>query len=312
MGTTEATRYQRFRSVLRLDGDREAFWGVSSILPVLVIYSLIFGLPILFALYASVHRIPLLNPEWELVGFENYAEVLAMDDFWHSLRTGVVFTVGNTIFQIVVGIWMALVLNRITRGKRVLTAIIFTAYLIPTVIVAFWALYMFDPDTGVLHMVFGNWLGLWEADAFALGSPDWAMPLVVLIGSWKFSVFVTILALAQLRAIPDRYYEAAKICQANRWQMFRDITWPRIKGIVLVAVLLRGVFMFNKYDIIAQLTNGGPGSVTETLPLLAYEVTFTDGSYGLGSAMSVVMFLFLTISGVIYFKLFNPSEEVET
>jgi multiple sugar transport system permease protein len=312
MGTTESSWYQRLCSPLRGQLDRETLYGISSVLPVFVIYCLIFGLPILVALYASVHRIPLLNPVWEFVGLQNYVDVLQMPEFWHSLERGILFTLGNTGLQIVVGIWMALVLNRVSRGKRLLTAIIFTAYLIPTVIVAFWALYMFDPDTGVLHMVFANWLGLWDPNAFALGTPGWAMPLVVLIGSWKFSVFVTILALAQLRAIPDRYYEAAKICKANRWQMFRDITWPRIRGVVLVAVLLRGVFMFNKYDIIAQLTNGGPGSLTKTLPLLAYEVTFTNGSYGVGSALSVVMFVVLAVSGVIYFKAFNPSEEVET
>jgi len=137
------------------------------------------------------------------------------------------------------------------------------------------------------------------------------MPLVILIGSWKFSIFVTIFALAQLRSIPSRFYEAARICGANRWQMFRDITFPRLKGIILTVILLRGVFMFNKFDLIWMLTEGGPGYATTTLPLLAYQETFQGGSYGLGNALAVMMFLILALSAILYFKAASPSQEAE-
>jgi multiple sugar transport system permease protein len=220
--------------------------------------------------------------------------------------------VGSTLLQLGVGLWMALVLNRITRGQKLLTAVVFTAYVIPTIIVSLVAMRVFDPSGGVFQMIGAEWLGLWGGREAPLGSRDWAMRLLILIGTWKFAVFVTIFTLAQLRAIPDRFYEAAKICGANRWQMFRDITLPRLMGIVLVVVLLRSVFMFNKFDIIWQLTEGGPGNATTTLPVLAYKTVYTDQAYGLANAISVVMFLFLLASAIIYFKLFNPSEEVET
>jgi multiple sugar transport system permease protein len=125
-------------------------------------------------------------------------------------------------------------------------------------------------------------------------------------------VFITIFALAQLRAIPERFYEAAKVCGANRMQMFRDITLPRIQGVILVAVLLRSIFMFNKFDIIFILTQGGPGVATTTLPILAYETAFVNSNYGLANALAVVMFVFLAIGAILYFVAFNPSEEVET
>jgi len=181
---------------------------------------------------------------------------------------GIVYMVGSTLLQLAVGLWMALVLNRITRGQKLLTAVVFTAYLIPTIIVSLVAMRVFDPSGGVFQMIGAEWLGLWGGREAPLGSRDWAMRLLILIGTWKFAVFVTIFTLAQLRAIPDRFYEAAKICGANRWQMFRDITLPRLMGIVLVVVLLRSVFMFNKFDIIWQLTEGGPGNATTTLPVL--------------------------------------------
>jgi multiple sugar transport system permease protein len=296
----------------RLPVDKEALQGAVTVLPVIALYFLIAILPVSFAVYASLFEIPLLNPNWEFVGLSNYAEVLTIDRFWGSLWTGVVYMVGSTLFQLVVGLWLALVLNRITRFQKVLTAVIFTAYLIPTIVVALVSLFMFDQSYGVFHLVGSEWLGLWDPRQYVLGSKDWAMPLLILIGSWKFAVFITIFALAQLRAIPSRFYEAAKVCGANKWQMFRDITLPRIQGVILVAVLLRSIFMFNKFDIIWIITQGGPGFATTTLPILAYREAFVGGSYGLGNAMAVVMFFFLAAGAVAYFKLFNPSEEVET
>lgn len=295
----------------RFDLDSEEMWGWGTVAPVVVLYLFISVLPIGFAIYASFHDVRLLNPQWEFVGLQNYFEVLSMGRFWTSLWLGAVFMIGSTVLQLAVGLWMALVLNRISFGQKIMTAVVFTAYLVPTVIIVLVSLYMLDVEVGILHVAGSN-IGLWEERTFALGQTTWAMPLIVLIGSWKFSVFVTIFTLAQLRAIPSRFYEAAKIAGATRWQMFRDITLPRIMGVLLIAVLLRAIFMFNKFDIIWMLTQGGPAWATSTLPILAYRTTFEGGTYGLGNAMAVVMFLFLMIGAVAYFKAFNPSEEVET
>lgn len=299
----------KFASILP---DKEALQGVATVIPILFLYTMVFVLPILFSIYASLHEIRLISPDWTFVGLQNYREVFALDQFWNSLRRGVFYMVGSTIFQLIVGVWIALVLNKIKLGQRILTALIFTAYLIPTIVVVLVGLIMFDPFVGVLHIPATEYLNLWDGNKAVFSVESWAMPIIILIGSWKFSVFVTILTLAQLRSIPSRFYEAAKVCGANRWQMFRDITYPRIRGVILIAVLLRGVFMFNKFDVIWMLTQGGPGYKTTTLPVLAYRTTFENGSYGLGNAIAVVMFLFLSIGGIMYFKLFDPSDEVET
>jgi multiple sugar transport system permease protein len=296
----------------RLPVDRETLAGIGTILPVIALYTIISIIPVGFAVWASLHEIPLLNPEWTWVGIGNYGEVFQVDRFWGSLGRGVVFMVGSTLLQLVVGLWMAMTLNRLATGQKIITAVVFTAYLIPTVVVSLLALFMFDTFFGVFHEVGANWLGLWGANEFALGQRDLAMPILILIGSWKFSVFITIFALAQLRSIPERFYEAAKVCGANRWEMFRDVTLPRIQGVILVAVLLRSIFMFNKFDLIWILTQGGPGYATTTLPVLAYREAFEASNYGLANAMAVVMFLFLAVGGIAYFKLFNPSDEVET
>jgi multiple sugar transport system permease protein len=296
----------------RLPIDRETVVGIGTILPVFVLYLLIAALPIAFAVWASLHSVHTLNPNWQWAGLENYVEVFQIGEFWGSMWRGVVYMVGSTLIQLAVGLWMALVLNRITRGQKLLTAVVFTAYLIPTIIVSLVALRMFDPAGGVLQAIGAEFFGLWGAQQAPLSARQWAMPLLVLVGSWKFAVFITIFTLAQLRAIPSRFYEAAKVCGANRFQMFRDITLPRIMGVILVAVLLRSIFMFNKFDIIWQLTSGGPGTATTTLPVLAYETVYQAYNYGLANALAVVMFLFLLAAAIVYFLAFNPSEEVET
>jgi len=310
--TIRADAAQLSRNLWGLLPDKETLVGWTSVTPVGFLYLVITIIPITFATYASLHDIGLLNPAWEFVGLENYGEVLALDQFWASLWRGTVYMVVSTLLQLITGVYIALVLNRIAFVRRIVTTIVFTAYLIPIVVIALAATMMFDPFVGVFHIIGSEWLGLWGANKYALGSKTWAMPLVILIGSWKYTIFISIFTLAQLRSIPDSYYQVAKVVGANKWEMFRDITLPRIKGVLLVAILLRSIFMFNKFDIWWMLTKGGPGYSTTTLPVLAYRQTFIEGYYGLGNSIAVVMFVFLAIGGILYFRLFNPSEEVET
>jgi len=287
---------------------QDGLWGGLAVLPVLFLYLLIAVVPILFAFYVSFHDVPATKPAYEFIGLQNYSEVLSTDRFWAALWRGVVFMIGSTVIQTTVGIWMALIVNNISRGERALSTLIFTAYLTPTVIVSLLATFMLDTQVGVLHQ-WGASLGLW--DGRLLGDPDLAMWALVAISSWKFSVFVTLFTLAQLRSIPERFYEAAKVCGATTWEMFRDITLQRIKGVLLIAILLRSIFMFNKFDIIMQLTGGGPGKATETLPIYAYEVLVTASRYGLANTIAIVMFAFLAAGAIGYFIAFNPSQEAD-
>jgi len=288
----------------------DGFWGFLTVLPVICLYTLIAVVPIGFAFAASLHEIPLMNPTWSFVGTSNYVEVFNLDRFWASMWRGVYYMIGSTILQTIIGVWIALTLNKMEFGQRILSSVIFSIYMIPTIIVVLLALFLLDPFIGFVHVYFGEGLGLWEN--YLLGNTELAMPAAILVGTWKFSVFITIFTLAQLRSIPDHFYEAAKICGANTWEMFRDITFPRIRGALLVAVFLRSIFMFNKFDVIYPLTQGGPGYATTTMPILAYRETFQGSAYGLGNAIAMVMFVFLAIVGILYLWALNPDEEVDT
>ncbi|WP_330633003.1 carbohydrate ABC transporter permease [Halocatena halophila] len=292
-----------------LGGLPESVWGWLSITPVLLLYTIVALCPITFAVVASFHDVHLLNPQWSFVGLSNYVEVFQIDRFWGSMWRGVLFMVGSTLVQFVVGVWMALVIDKLSRTSRLVSTLVFTSYLVPTIVVTVVFEFMLDPYDGVVHAA-GSSLGLWND--FLLGNTELAMAAVVVISSWKFAAFVSLFTLAQLRSIPDRFYEAARVCGATRWEQFRDITFPRIRGALAVVVFLRAIFMFNKYDVIWQLTEGGPGSATTTMPILAFKETFQMNAYGRGNAIAVIMFLVLFAGGVLYLRAINPSQEVQT
>ncbi|MDX1744901.1 MAG: sugar ABC transporter permease, partial [Halobacteriales archaeon] len=173
----------------------------------------------------------------------------------------------------------------------------------------FITLWMTNSQWGIINQLV-VWTGL--VDQF----PDWfsskrlAMASVIVTTSWKYSTFVTIMVLARLQGIPDGYYEAAKMSGANAVQAFRDITLPNLKNVLFIVVLLRFVWMFNKFDIIWVLTRGGPETATTTAVIYAYKEAFQFGALGNGAAVSTLLFIMLGGAAIVYFVVFNPSEEV--
>jgi len=148
--TFKKEQYKKSRSLwrsTRLQSD--AVKSFISVLPVIILYLIISIIPAVFAVYASLHFIPLMSPTWTFVGIENYISVFELDQFWGSLWRGLIFMVGSTIIQVSVGLWLAFTLNDISIGQKYLTSIVFTAYLIPTVVVSLVALFLFDQSFGL-------------------------------------------------------------------------------------------------------------------------------------------------------------------
>jgi len=286
---------------------RDSVIGYSSMIPTLLILFVAVFIPVIYAITASVHEIHALNPEWTWTGGGNYLAILGNSAFYNALKNGIVYTFGSVLFQLSVGIGVALLLDSIR--SRLLTAFSLSLYLIPSAVITLVARDMFREQVGIF------WKILNEIGVISVGFNFWAdgataMLMVIVVGSYKFSIFVTLMVLARLQSIPDSYYEAAKINGATTIQVFRDVTWPSIKGVVAIVVLLRGIWMFNNFDVIWILTSGGPGKATTTLPILAFRTMFEDLAYGLSSAIAVVMFVILIVGGVVYFKFFSPEKEV--
>lgn len=284
---------------------------ILTVVPVLLLLTFVLIIPIIWAIWSSFHEIPLFEPDWMWVGIDHYVAQLTSDVFHASLWKSVIFAVGSVAIQLVVGIGIALIINREFKFNKTVRAIVLLPYLIPTALLGYLALWMFNTNWGVLNSLLVR-LGVVDVGLQWFGNPDTAMLLLMVATAWKYAIFATILVLARLQSIPDGYYDAARVAGASRWQKFRDITLPNLKGVIFIVVLLRGIWMFNKYDIIAVMTNGGPNSATETAPIYAYKLAFANYNLGESASVSVILFVILIAVAIIYFWVLEPESEVRT
>lgn len=282
-----------------------------TVLPVLALLAFVLVLPIVWAIRASFYDIPLFRTDWSWVGVQHYVEILGDTAFRASLWRSIIFATGAVAVQLVAGIGIALVIAREFPLNKGVRAVVLLPYLIPTALLGYLALWMFNTNWGVINSILIK-AGVIQFGVEWFGNPDTAMLALILATAWKYAIFVTILVLARLQSIPDGYYDAARVAGASRWQQFRDITLPNLKGVIFIVVLLRGVWMFNKYDIIWVMTGVGPGDATETAPIFAYQVAFGDFQLGKSAAVSVMLFVVLIGAAIVYFKVFEPESEVRT
>jgi multiple sugar transport system permease protein len=142
-----------------------------------------------------------------------------------------------------------------------------------------------------------------------LGSLKLALSTIIGINTWKFSPLGIVLLVAALQTIPKELYEAARIDGASGWQEFKNISFPLVGKVVWFVSLLGAIWVFNVVDLIWLLTEGGPGSVTQTVPVLVYRTAFKLFNMGSASAMAVTVSVFLILLGVLYFRVFQPKDE---
>jgi len=280
-----------------------------TVVPAFGLFLVINVLPIGWAIVASFHDIHPYNPEWTFIGLAHFTDILADPDFWEVLWNSLVFAGGSVVLHLVVGTGFALLINRQFRFAPLVRSIALVPYLIPTAILGFMGLWMANSQWGIINQILQQ-VGLIDGYIAWYGNTDLAMLSVILTSSWKLTIFVTIMVLARLQSIPEDHYEAAMMAGASSYQRFRDITLPNLKGVIFIVILLRGIWTFNKFDIIWVLTQGGPVGVTTTAPIYAYEVAFGRLSLGEASAISVLLFLLLVTVALIYFRVLEPSREV--
>lgn len=280
-----------------------------TIVPATLLFLFVNVIPIGWAVAGSFFEIPAFSPIWTWTGLGNYVDILQNPEFWHTLERSVVFAGGSVALQLVLGTAIALLINRSFRGSTLVRAIMMLPYLIPTAILGFIALWMGNSQFGIINQVLID-LGLMTEKFPWFGTTQTAMLATILTSSWKFTMFVTIMVLARLQSIPDGLYEAAEVMGATPFERFRDITLPNLKGVIFIVVLLRGVWMFNKFDIIWVLTAGGPRGSTTTAPIYAYKVAFNQLRLGSAAAISTLLFVMLVGAAYLYFRVLEPEQAV--
>lgn len=257
--------------------------------------------PALYAVSLSFYDMPSLTaaPVW--VGLGKYAEVLASAEFWNAMWNGILYAGLSIVLQVVLGIGFALLLNQNFIGRTLLRGLAFLPYLLPTVVAVLVFKWMVDGSLGIITILMDDW-GLPPIWWFETETAS--MVSVILISVWLWTPFVTTTFLAGLQTVPSQLYEAARVDGAGPVRRFFHVTLPSLRPILTVVILLRAVWMFNKFDVIWLTTGGGPLGATEHLPVLAYREAFALYDIGTGAAVATISFVVLMVAVAIYFRIF--------
>ncbi len=269
------------------------------LLPALLLLLLVFGYPILRAFWLSLFAKNLgTQLEANFAGLDNYVRMAGDGRFWQSFWISSVFTTASVIFEVLLGLGIALVLNQRFFGRGAVRTIAIIPWALPTALIGLAWAWIFNDQFGVVNDILLR-LGVIQTGINWLGEPTLAMVAVVFADVWKTTPFISILLLAGLQSISSDLYEAHAIDGAKPWQSFYQITLPLLMPQILIAMLFRFAQAFGIFDLIAVMTGGGPGGATEVVSLYIYSTIMRYLDFGYGAALVVVTFLLLVAAVAI-------------
>ena len=283
---------------------REERLGWALAFPALGVVALIAVFPMLWTFWESLHlddlRMPWLGRPF--VGWGNYVEVTGDPRFWSALGRTTLFALVTVALELSAGLVLALMLDRIVRGRGLVRTIVILPWAIPTVVAALVWRFIFESPGGLATAALAD-IGVaaptWFADEFAAWVP------LVLADVWKTTPFVALLLLAGLQNIDRSLYEAADVDGAGPWQQFINITLPLLRPALLVAALFRGLDAFRVFDVMFVMTGGGPGTATETIAMYTFSTLLQHLRFGYGAALSVIAFVLAFALALVGLRLFG-------
>ena len=267
--------------------------------------------PLIWTIWLSLtnYRANRLNAEVKWVGLRNYERILTDSDIWYSMQATAHFLIWTLVFQVLIGFALAYLINKKFKGNDLWTTIIVLPMMLsPAVVGNFWT-FLYQPQIGLFNYVIAFFSGADPSSFSMIGNVDLAPWAIVIVDTWMWTPFVMLICLAGLRSIPDSIYEAAECDRASAWRQFWTITVPMALPFLMLAVLFRGIENFKMFDLVVQLTGGGPGSVTELTSINLKREAFEKWRTGFASAYAVI--LFVTVFGLasIYVKALNKVKE---
>ena len=249
------------------------------------------------------------NNDVEFVGLENYARILTDPDIWATMQATAHFLIWTIALQVLIGFTLAYLINKKFRGNDLWTTIIvFPMMLSPAVVGNFWT-FLYQPQIRLFNYVIAFLTGADPASFSMIGDVNLAPWAIVIVDTWMWTPFVMLICLAGLRSIPDSIYEAAECDRASKWRQFWTITIPMALPFLMLAVLFRGIENLKMFDLVVQLTGGGPGNTTTLTSIDLKREAFERWRTGYSSAYAVI--LFVTVFGLasIYVKALNKVKE---
>ncbi|MBF6596099.1 MAG: sugar ABC transporter permease [Thermaceae bacterium] len=301
--SSDTARVAKSPQWVRQTFNREALTGWLFILPAFIGFAVFYLIP-------AIRAVSISFTDWNLlraptpVGLDNYKALLADGNFWHALSVTGLYVLYNIPIQTILGLLLAVLMDRLVRSVLV-RAVIILPYLLSSVVVALIFLWFLNPILGYFN-AFLEALGLHRQAFF--GSPDQALATVAGVNIWKYMGFTALLFYAGLQSIPRPLYEAASIDGASEWNMFWRITLPLLRPVTVFVLVTSVIGSFQIFDTVAVATGGGPAYATRVIVWYIYENAFQFFKMGYASAMSVVLFIILIIFTLLQMRLLRANQ----
>lgn len=280
---------------------REKYTPYMLLLPAVLTIIFVVLLPLLFSLYTSFTGYRLIRPEtlWDWVGLRNYRRIFADGDFWLAFGRTIIFLTIALNVEFLLGLGIALLINKITWGQRTLRTIMMFPMMFSPILVGYQFKFIFNDNIGILNNALQA-MGISDGAIAWLVERNLAMFSIIFAEVWMSTSVFAILLLAGLFSMPRDPLEAAKVDGCNPWQVFRHITLPFLMPFVFIAMTIRSLDIARAYDIVDVMTGGGPAGRTELLWTMIARVGYDNARMGQANAMAYVSIL-LSIAFTYYF-----------
>lgn len=273
--------------------------------PVLIVLLLMYGYPLIESIVMSFqdYKLTHLNRvSWN--NFENYIKMFTDSSFLLLLKNSLIYVVISVVFQFLLGLGLALALNSKFKGRGIYQSIVFLPWAFSAFVVGLLFRWSFNGEYGVVNDLLEK-MGIIKTGISWLGTPGLSLVVVILAMIWIGIPFFGIMILAALQSVPEELYEAAEMDGCGVVHRFFSLTLPYIKPTIIMTVLLRFIWIFNSFDLVVIVTEGGPANYSQTLPSYIYTKAFSSYDFGLAGAFGVLMITILTLYAVIFLKLTN-------
>lgn len=293
--------HKKNAKLLTADAQTKRF-GMAMLSPTIIILLIMTAYPLIFTFvysFTDYNLLRSLKNGSTFIGLSNYVKLLKDSYFQQSILNTVKFTILAVIFEMLIGLIMALFVNSLKKAQKTMRTLLLLPYLLPTVTVALSWRMMLSPNYGIVNQVL---------EAFNLPVYNWfsdihtAFGMLVLIDVWQSAPFVFLLLYAALQSVPQGQYEAARIDGAGRMKILFHVTIPNIKNSLALCALLRTIDSFRLFDKVNLLTGGGPANSTSTITQYLYNYGIKSLDFGFGSAGAVVMTILVLILSSFYIK----------
>ncbi|PAP95842.1 carbohydrate ABC transporter permease [Mesorhizobium wenxiniae] len=272
------------------------------LLPLVAILLVFTVYPLIYNIWLSFHEFVPRRRALEFVGTENWVQLWNDTRFWQSLVITFTYFAIALVFELVLGMAIALLLDSDGFGLGFLRGVLTMTLVIPPAIVGMMYLLMEDPQFGVISYLLQS-IGLLNPNNPILATASTALAGVLVAEIWQWTPFMVLIFLAGLRALPPEPYEAAMIDGASSFQIFRRITLPMMSKVIAIAVLVRGIDLFRVFDYVFVMTSGGPGASTYSLSLYAWQQTFSFVKWGYGATLSLVTLVIILVIANLFIRI---------